>query len=345
MNMSRERSRSEFKHGYDHKSPCVPPNRRIKSSPSPVVLCVPRAPHPPPPSPVGDSRKHKGFPTVRYGSSRWGGKGWFHYGINFELAYVTFPLQPPESQNNSPDKASLPLVHDILHDEINSFCKQVAAVNLVGKPYINWAVKRVARSLQVLWPRSRTSVYGSNATGLSLPSSDVDLVVSLPLEPIKEVGILEERNGIKETCLQRNKLTALTPVKSLLHSQEMVYHGHVAECFGRPESYGRGVGHGFCQVGRTFQTAPSLVATSEDFLMVVYDESQVAGKDIIELIATGREKLASVPAVGGAVAVSAPSGGGGAATPAVVVEAKKKEKLEEKKSEDDMGFEILFILN
>ncbi|KAL6557368.1 hypothetical protein OROMI_017718 [Orobanche minor] len=332
--MSRERSRSEFKHGYDHKSPCVPPNRRIKSSPSPVVLCVPRAPHPPPPSPVGDSRKHKGFPTVRYGSSRWGGKGWFHYGINFELAHVTFPLQPPESQNNSPDKASLPLVHDILHDEINSFCKQVAAVNLVGKPYINWAVKRVARSLQVLWPRSRTSVYGSNATGTYQRSR-----------------YFRGTQWHQRNMPSGNKLTDLTPsVKSLLHSQEMVYHGHVAECFAEglkatvvelvmasvklvPDAEKKTL-----REGRTFQTAPSLVATSEDFLMVIYDESQVAGKDIIELIATGREKLASVPAVGGAVAVSAPSGGGGAATHAVVVEAKKKEKVEEKKSEDDMGF-------
>lgn len=48
------------------------------------------------------------------------------------------------------------------------------------KPYINWAVKRVTRSLQVLWPRSRTNIFGSVANGLSLPTSDVDLVVSLP---------------------------------------------------------------------------------------------------------------------------------------------------------------------
>ncbi|KAK6120720.1 hypothetical protein DH2020_045536 [Rehmannia glutinosa] len=262
-NMSRERSRSEFKRNYDHKSPCVPPNRRehprIKRPPSPVVLCVPHAPRPPPPSPVGDSRKHRGFPTVRSGSSsprHWGVKGWFHDGVSFEesclpmegsevvwpswrnkglstrqltqpLAVpllqdrliaisqlardqehpdVILPLQPPESQNCSTRKASLSLIHDILHDEIDSFCKQVAAENLIRKPYINWAVKRVARSLQVLWPRSRTNIFGSNATGLSLPSSDVDLVVCLPpvrnLEPIKEAGILEGRNGIKETCLQ-----------------------------------------------------------------------------------------------------------------------------------------------
>ncbi|CAN4125884.1 unnamed protein product [Withania somnifera] len=261
--MSRERSRSDFKRSHDHKSPCVPPSRReqprIKRPPSPVVLCVPRAPIPPPPPSVGDSRRHRGFPTVRSGSSsprQWGVKGWFHDGINFEEACirmdgsevvwpswrskslsarqltqplpgallqdrliaisqltrdqehpdVAFPLQPPELLNSTAKKASLSMIHSRLHDEIESFCKQVASENLIRKSYINWAVKRVARSLQVLWPRSRTNIFGSNATGLSLPSSDVDLVVCLPpvrnLEPIKEAGILEGRNGIKETCLQ-----------------------------------------------------------------------------------------------------------------------------------------------
>lgn len=262
-NISRERPRSEFKHGFDLKSPCVPPTRReqprIKRPPSPVVLCVPRAPRPPPPSPVSDSGKKRGFPTVRSGSSsprHWGVRGWYHDGTNLEEAClrmdgaevvwpswrnkslsacqmiqplpgallqdrliamsqlardqehpdVAFPLQPPEVFNCSTRKASFSLMHNLLHDEIDYFCKQVAAENMARKPYINWAVKRVTRSLQVLWPRSRTNVFGSNATGLSLPSSDVDLVVCLPpvrnLEPIKEAGILEGRNGIKETCLQ-----------------------------------------------------------------------------------------------------------------------------------------------
>lgn len=62
----------------------------------------------------------------------------------------------------------------------HNYGTQVAAENLSRKPFINWAVKRVRRSLQVLWPRSRTNIFGSNATGLSLPSSDVDLVVCLP---------------------------------------------------------------------------------------------------------------------------------------------------------------------
>ncbi|CAN6695472.1 unnamed protein product [Malus baccata var. baccata] len=71
--------------------------------------------------------------------------------------------------------------------------------------------------------------------------------------------------------------------------------------------------------------------------------SEVKGKDITELIASGREKLASVPSGGGgAVAYSAPAagGGGGAAVPAAA-EQKKEEKVEEKEeSDDDMGFSL-----
>ncbi|XP_073134120.1 large ribosomal subunit protein P2y-like [Henckelia pumila] len=70
--------------------------------------------------------------------------------------------------------------------------------------------------------------------------------------------------------------------------------------------------------------------------------SEVEGKDITELIAAGREKLASVPAGGGgavAVAVAAPAGGAAGAPAAA--ETKKEEKVEEKEeSDDDMGFSL-----
>ncbi|PKU63533.1 60S acidic ribosomal protein P2 [Dendrobium catenatum] len=70
--------------------------------------------------------------------------------------------------------------------------------------------------------------------------------------------------------------------------------------------------------------------------------SGVKGKDITELIASGREKFASVPS-GGAVSVAAPAGGAGAAstTAPAAAETKKEEKVEEKEeSEDDMGFSL-----
>ncbi|GLJ36545.1 hypothetical protein SUGI_0734400 [Cryptomeria japonica] len=119
---------------------------------------------------------------------------------------LALPLQSAAIQNNPALQASVSKLHNLLHDEIESFCKQVAYENSMRKPFINAALERVSRALQVLWPRSRTKIFGSIATGLALPTSDVDLVVCLPpvrnLEPIKEAGILEGRNGIKETCLQ-----------------------------------------------------------------------------------------------------------------------------------------------
>lgn len=64
--------------------------------------------------------------------------------------------------------------------------------------------------------------------------------------------------------------------------------------------------------------------------------SEVKGKDITELIASGREKLASVPASGG-VAVAASGGGGAAPAAAPAAEAKKEEKVEEKEESDDVS--------
>lgn len=65
--------------------------------------------------------------------------------------------------------------------------------------------------------------------------------------------------------------------------------------------------------------------------------SEVKGKDITELIASGREKLASVPSGGGvavaATAVGGASGGGAPAAP----EPKKEEKVEEKEESDDVS--------
>ncbi|CAL9178382.1 unnamed protein product [Musa hybrid cultivar] len=71
--------------------------------------------------------------------------------------------------------------------------------------------------------------------------------------------------------------------------------------------------------------------------------SQVGVKDLTELIATGREKFASVPCGGGiTVAVAAPAGGsGGAAAVSAAAEPKKEEKVEEKEeSDEDMGFSL-----
>ncbi|XP_010242613.1 PREDICTED: 60S acidic ribosomal protein P2-like [Nelumbo nucifera] len=69
--------------------------------------------------------------------------------------------------------------------------------------------------------------------------------------------------------------------------------------------------------------------------------SEVKGKDITELIASGREKLASVPSGGGAAIAVAAGGGGAAAAAPAAAEPKKEEKVEEKEeSDEDMGFSL-----
>ncbi|KAG0569978.1 hypothetical protein M758_6G124500 [Ceratodon purpureus] len=68
---------------------------------------------------------------------------------------------------------------------------------------------------------------------------------------------------------------------------------------------------------------------------------ELEGKDILEVIAAGKEKFASVPSGGGGgVVVASSGGGGGAAAPAA--EEKKEEAKEEPKeeSDDDMGFSL-----
>ena len=63
---------------------------------------------------------------------------------------------------------------------------------------------------------------------------------------------------------------------------------------------------------------------------------ELEGKDVMEVIAAGREKLASVPA-GGAVAAS--GGGGAAAAAGGAAPAKEEEKVEEEE-DADMGFSL-----
>lgn len=63
--------------------------------------------------------------------------------------------------------------------------------------------------------------------------------------------------------------------------------------------------------------------------------SQIKGKDITELIASGREKLASVPSGGGAAVAAAPASGAGGAP----AEEAKEEKIEEKEESDDVSID------
>ncbi|XP_050243519.1 60S acidic ribosomal protein P2-like isoform X2 [Quercus robur] len=73
--------------------------------------------------------------------------------------------------------------------------------------------------------------------------------------------------------------------------------------------------------------------------------SQVKGKDITELIAAGREKLASVPSGGGAAVAVAVAGGadtGATAAAAAPAAAESKKEEKEESEEEDGGLFGLF---
>ena len=81
-------------------------------------------------------------------------------------------------------------------------------------------------------------------------------------------------------------------------------------------------------------TSPVAVGVESDAAAAATLLKELEGKDVQEVIAAGREKLASVPA-GGAVAAS----GGGAAAAAGAAPAKEEEKVEEEE-DADMGFSL-----
>ncbi|XP_055637743.1 60S acidic ribosomal protein P2 [Toxorhynchites rutilus septentrionalis] len=82
----------------------------------------------------------------------------------------------------------------------------------------------------------------------------------------------------------------------------------------------------------------SSVGVEADSARVTKVVNELKGKSVEELIASGREKLSSMPA-GGAAPAAGAAAAGGAAAAAPAEEKKKEEKKEESESEDDdMGF-------
>jgi hypothetical protein len=68
-------------------------------------------------------------------------------------------------------------------------------------------LRRIRGCVENLWPRAQAKPFGSFVTGISLPRSDLDVVICLPkvrkeAEP-NAPGVLEGRNAIKETWQQK----------------------------------------------------------------------------------------------------------------------------------------------
>merc|ERR1711885_19416 len=104
-----------------------------------------------------------------------------------------------------------------------------------------------------------------------------------------------------------------------------------------------------CALGGNDSPTTSDIKSVLESVGVGYDEeraeiviNQCKGKSIAELIASGSEKMASMPAGGGGGGGSAVTGGGGAGgeETSAAVEEKKEEKKDDSESgsDDDMGF-------
>merc|ERR1711931_15987 len=103
-----------------------------------------------------------------------------------------------------------------------------------------------------------------------------------------------------------------------------------------------------CALGGNESPTTSDIKSVLESVGVGYDEeraeivvNQCKGKSIAELIASGSEKMASMPAGGGGGGSAAADGGGaGGEETSAAVEEKKEEKKDESESgsDDDMGF-------
>jgi len=64
-----------------------------------------------------------------------------------------------------------------LHNEIEDYVKLLQSVVQSQKGKIYGMIEHVKKVVSSLWPESRVEMYGSHATSLCIPSSDLDLVV------------------------------------------------------------------------------------------------------------------------------------------------------------------------
>lgn len=101
-------------------------------------------------------------------------------------------------------------LYEQLHSEIVAFYQSTHCASEKLRPVKQVAVKSIRQIVNQLWPRAQADVYGSFATGLSLPSSDVDLVLKgLPAE--------------------ENTVSLLRKLACVLHEQPWIHTLVVAE--------------------------------------------------------------------------------------------------------------------
>lgn len=107
-------------------------------------------------------------------------------------------------------------IHNQLHDEIMKFEQSVNKYNEENKENYDSLIKKISEAVSDIVPDSVCEIYGSFATGLSLPWSDIDIVVKLP-NPNYTSGILDnlEMNLKKKKWVVETKYIRNTTVPVL----------------------------------------------------------------------------------------------------------------------------------
>jgi DNA polymerase sigma len=87
-----------------------------------------------------------------------------------------------------------------LHQQIVAFQHTTDTKCLHRKNAKAEALHRVKTVVRMLWPRALVLLYGSYVSNLSLPSSDIDVVINLPRD--SQRGPLDEHNAVRATWQQ-----------------------------------------------------------------------------------------------------------------------------------------------
>lgn len=93
-----------------------------------------------------------------------------------------------------------------LTTEILLFADKVESIGRSMRRLKLNVVERLRATVKGLWPRAQVKIFGSFMSGLSLPTSDLDMVICLPKVHLEAgpvaPGALEGRNAIKESWQQ-----------------------------------------------------------------------------------------------------------------------------------------------
>ena len=67
-----------------------------------------------------------------------------------------------------------------LHYEISLLAQRATEAAIKDVALVAWATAAVQQAAMTLWPAAEVFVYGSRSTGLSLPQSDLDIMIVMP---------------------------------------------------------------------------------------------------------------------------------------------------------------------